>query len=274
MRTDRQSCPPSPPRSPRRTSAAARVHDDGHHVSTFIRGHIRYVGAFFAGAFILLVALVEGGVGPVVVVLIVSRAANWLRNHFVQSGVMGNSLPSPAHGSDRHRPERDFWAIHLCRRRCQYLPRPPCRQGRRMAFSAGLARDVAVRPARVRCSQSTRFGWPGVRHRRHDDRHASRRPAHVAHRGRSGDRNRTARHRRIVCLGRDLVLSCGSSSSATPLCGCPWMPRRVRSVTSPLPPTPGTLRVPIGSTRSVGRLAGPSRSRSGPVVRGSLRWHD
>lgn len=59
---------------------------------TFIGGYIPYIGAFVAGAFTALIALGNGGVGPALVIIIVSLAANLLLENFVEPKVMGRTL--------------------------------------------------------------------------------------------------------------------------------------------------------------------------------------
>lgn len=59
---------------------------------TFVGGYVPYIGAFVAGAFTVLLALGDGGIGPAVVVLVVSLAANLLLENFVEPKVMGKTL--------------------------------------------------------------------------------------------------------------------------------------------------------------------------------------
>jgi predicted PurR-regulated permease PerM len=59
---------------------------------TFIGGYIPYIGAFVAGAFTVLLALGNGGVGPAVVILLVSLISNLALENFVEPRVMGKSL--------------------------------------------------------------------------------------------------------------------------------------------------------------------------------------
>ena len=59
---------------------------------TFIGGYIPYIGAFVAGAFTVLIALGDGGIGPALVVLAVSLLSNLALENFVEPKVMGKSL--------------------------------------------------------------------------------------------------------------------------------------------------------------------------------------
>lgn len=59
---------------------------------TFIGGYIPYIGAFVAGAFTVLIALGNGGLGPALVILLVSLASNLALENFVEPKIMGKSL--------------------------------------------------------------------------------------------------------------------------------------------------------------------------------------